>query len=269
MTDTKLLDATGKLIYRLPESPRPFKNSSLIFSMHRSGSTMTEGIVSDIAKIINLPYVGISTEFFKQGISAETAPASTSEIFLKSGYVYGGFRNFPTSFDIPILDQCPSILLVRDPRDAVTSLYFAEAKSHALPGDGPERERFISQRAAVEKMGIDSFVIDRAPIFAHRLKEYRVKLSPFASSRTYRYEDIIFDKYRFVKEMCWHFGWDLTDSQIQMVTQPYDVIPSSEKEGQHVRQVKPGNFKAKLKLETVDVLNEIFQEELIAYGFNL
>ena len=73
-------------------------------------------------------------EFFNLGIRAPQAPASTSRIFLDRGYCYGGFRFLPESFEIPILGQVKSLLLVRDPRDMLVSHYFSTRSSHPAPG---------------------------------------------------------------------------------------------------------------------------------------
>jgi hypothetical protein len=52
-----------------------------------------------------------------------------------------------------------------------------------------------------------------------------------------------------------------------MVARKYDVIPTVEKQDKHIRQVHPGNYKAKLKPDTIERLNTSLAGFLTHHGY--
>jgi hypothetical protein len=175
--------------------------------------------------------------------------------------VYSGFRHYP-AFDLPI-EKNPVVLLVRDPRDMLVSLYFSIAKSHVIPT--PE-SRLAKERAQVLAMDLQDFVIKRAPGYVSQLNRYRHALA-HANLLEIRYEDGIYDKKSMLQNIIEHFGIQLKRRLLQRISANHDIIPAQENEEAHIRQVHPGNFRKKLKPATIKRLNEILAPFLERYEY--
>jgi len=82
-----------------------------------------------------------------------------------------------------------------------------------------------------------------------------------------RYEDMVYRKEEWAREVCHHFCCDRPARAIARAVVPFDVFADGEHPDQHLRQVHPGNHKNKLKVETVKRLSEFFRDELEFFGY--
>jgi hypothetical protein len=256
----------GQVIYRLPP-PLSDKPSCLMFTQPKSGSKMVRGILRELAKQSGLQPTGPGGAFFKAGIPRTDIPASTSAIFRPSGYFYH-FSNVPTEFDIPI--EGPTLVHVRDIRDVLVSKYYSLRDSHPEPGDAvasDKKQAFLNQRKMLSKMDVDQGVLRLATQgVADMMKGLRLRASRKGAMLT-RYEDMVYRKEEWASDVCRHFDWDRSKSAVACAVAPFDVFPEGERTDRHVRQVHPGNFRKKLKPETVEHLNETFRAELEFFGY--
>jgi hypothetical protein len=83
-----------------------------------------------------------------------------------------------------------------------------------------------------------------------------------------RYEDVIFDKFRFFGDVCRHLGLDIREPHLARVADQLDIRPTKEDPYKHVRRVTPGDHREKLKPETSEKLNEIFATVIKQYGYD-
>lgn len=257
-----------KVVLRLPPSRRPDQPSVTVFALPKSGSTLLDGIMRKLSRKVGLRYVSVMGEFFSIGIPPEQMPAGTSSIFLPNGYCYGGFRHLPP-FDIPILSQSRPVLLVRDPRDMLVSFYFSMRESHQEPGNKLESTKVSMPRDPALTVSIDDYVTGSiAESFRSMLTSYRTKLCKSYDVKLYRYEDVIYDKADWVADLSTHFGWDVPRRVTDAIAKRNDKMPVQERTDQHVRQVHPGNYRKKLKLETISWLDEFFREEMEYFGYS-
>jgi hypothetical protein len=208
-------------------------------------------------------------ELYQVGILPDEAPASTSQVILPKGYCYG-FPGWPTTFEIPILGKAKSILLVRDPRDMAVSMYFSTLLSHPKPGasgGNNDNKALMPRRAEAGEMGIDKFVLTYCGGFYQEvLQSYReLALSP--SMKVFRYEDIVYTKRTWAEDICSHYGWKVTNEQLEAAVAKVDVFPDDERPDQHVRQVHPGNYKQKLRPETIRYIEETCAAEMGFFGY--
>lgn len=261
-----VIEYDGQVIYRLPP-PLSNKPSCLMFTQPKSGSKMARGILRELARQSGLQPTGPGGAFFKAGIPQSEIPASTSEIFQPSGYFYH-FSNVPTEYAIPI--DAPALVHVRDIRDVLVSKYYSLRDSHPEPGDAvtPEKKRaFLDQREMLRELDVDQGVLRLASRgVADMMKGLRVRASCKGTMLT-RYEDMVYRKQEWAIDVCRHFGWGRPARAIARAVAPFDVFPDGEHPDQHVRQVHPGNYKKKLRPETIEKLNELFGNELDFFGY--
>lgn len=85
--------------------------------------------------------------------------------------------------------------------------------------------------------------------------------------KVFRYEDIVYTKKTWAEEICFHYGWKVTNEQLEAAVAKVDVFPDDERPDQHVRQVHPGNYKQKLRPETIRYIEETCAAEMGFFGY--
>lgn len=220
-------------------------------------------------RILPLTYFSLMDEAYSKGIAFAGIPAEASSLLKANGYLYGGFRAFPRNLQMPPWASSNAILLVRDPRDMVVSLYFSQAFSHVPPGttlSGNEYERFMLTREAVKSQSINEFCLSRTPLLLRQfaLIESKLKGSEF---KTYRYEDVVFRKSWWVEDMMAYFGYPLSSAESAGIAAEFDVVPEIESPLRHIRRVTPGDYREKLDRQTIGALTERFSSILATYGY--
>jgi hypothetical protein len=255
----------GQVIYRLP-SPLSRNPSCLMFTQPKSGSKMVRGILRRLATESGLEPTGPEGAFFAAGIPKSDLPA---EIFKPTGYFYH-FSGVPFPGRPPI--EARSLVHVRDVRDILVSKYFSLRESHPEPGAGVSTERkdgFTQHRATLQNLNVDEGVISLASGGLSKAIMSLRKAASAPGAMLTRYEDMVYRKEEWAQEVCNHFGWGCSRASIARAVAPFDVFPKEERPDQHVRQVHPGNYKRRLKPETIETLNKMFREELRFFGYEV
>ena len=165
-----------------------------------------------LSEQIGITYVSLMGEFFKLGLAEQDVPSTTSRVFADNGSCFGGFRAFPKTFEIPNLATRRSIFLLRDPRDMLVSHYFSMRLSHPDPGKILTTSRqSLPRRDKALVMTVDEYAIDLVRYYVRQIGRYIDVLEKHRDNFTvFRYEDVIFEKRRWVAEICEAFGWKVT-----------------------------------------------------------
>lgn len=236
--------------------------------VRHSGSSLLNRIVRLLARYNNYNFVDIAGGLFGTSVKfAELIRSPSLSRVLYSGNVYGGFRLFPFGIaEEKIFLEGKKVLLVRDPRDALVSEYFARMHSRAPRGQSGDEDDARVDAANIEKEAIDEFVVRRAKAMARTLTEY------FAVARqsgllTFRYEDVIFHKEAMIRTILSHFNWECREQQLQAILTWVDAKPNREDPKQFIRRVTPGDHKEKLRPETVARLDSQLEKVLTAFGY--
>lgn len=235
--------------------------SIFILGLKKSGSTLLNQIMRPVTEAAGLVYRAPTYELFQNGRALRHAELT----FEPSGHAYGGFRNLP--WRLPDFAANRTVLLTRDPRDALTSLYFSVAYSHRPPGatdDSTMLRAFEARRAKARSMAIDGFVLDQAASLARLIEKTMANAPPH---RLYRYEDVIFEKLAWVGDMLNYFGLSAPEPLVARIVERFDVIPTDEAPHEHIRRVTPGDHKEKLRPETIAILNDRLGPILRRFGY--
>jgi len=238
------------------------------FSLHKAGSTLLFNMLMELAPHVGLSYFSIQDQMFINGIAPNANILETAKLFKPTGYLYGGFRFYPTAYKLASLGQYQKILLVRNPMDTLVSMYFSRQKSHVLPDKGSLREIWLKRRKNAVEQDIEEFVRDKYQSHMQRIKSY-VEILSQENCILYRYEDVIYDKLGFLKNICNHYEWNVEESVLQEIVSRYDIFPETENQENHIRQVHPGNYKKQLSVETQQFLEEEFRDILEAFGYSV
>ncbi len=228
--------------------------SFFVFSLHKAGSVLQDKVIEDICRALAVPSISVPKSAFGQGVKDNFSPEAFEGIFNPSGYCYYGFRYLPFYLDGIALNQYKKLLLIRDPRDMLVSYYFSVKKSHPIPG-GDVGKNLLEQRQALQNVDIDKFVLERAAQFSGTFARYdQIDDENLA---LFRYEDIVFEKERWIKSILAFLEVELDEATIAEIVKKHDIFPDQENSSSHIRKVSPGDHKEKLQPETIEQLNEI------------
>lgn len=250
MKSVDLVSKQGREYHVVIPEPKPDFVSAYVFAFTRGGSTLMNNMLATYCHQVNVPTFSLFNTAFDQGVPTQDIKEDASVCFEQNGHVYLGFRHFPT-FELDFRGA-PAILLTRDPRDMLVSLYYSVLKSHVIP-EG--LVSFKKSRKQAGELDINQFVTIRAKSFARQLKRYQKKLSDSALT-VYRYEDVIYKKEKWLEDMVKRLGLPQSPELVRNIAKRFDVVPDVENENKHVRQVHPGNHSQKLNPQTICTLND-------------
>lgn len=244
-------------------SDRP---SVLAFSHNKAGSTMLYNILRELSPAAGLTFVSIPDELFQRGVALRSVDVRAE--ISETGLCVGGFRFFP-DFPIPILETAQAVLLVRDPRDVLVSLYFSLSQSHVLPSPGsPLAKALLSRREKARATPIDDWVVENHGAVIRSMEGYIAqRFAARPNVAIYRYEDVIFRKREWIEHMLAWYGWDIPSKIIEAVLKKVDVFPTVPDPSKHIRQVHPGNYKTMLRAATQEKLTDSLEPLLTLFGY--
>lgn len=265
--------------------------SMLFFSVHKAASSFGARLLQEIAadnEICSIDFdnylftgAGDRTSRKDQQVRPLLARAYTEDelhptpaeqdqfrnLFLTKGCLYAAIRRPPLLHCLPHLDQFRAVLLLRDPRDCLTSLFFSVVYSHRPPHDPDQQPAFFEYRNRVRDMGIDEFVLAHGPDWLARYQQFCDALANHDNVHLLTYERLVSDFPSWIDRVLeiWGVDVDIRVRRKLMRMGRFDV----EKEDVHAhkRQVQPGDHRRKLKPETIEEITEMFRPVLERLGY--
>ena len=241
--------------------------SILFFTTHKCASVYTGTILKSLTKNIAMIPIDLESyvaeEFDKQAkelSNQEKEEIIRTEFFQSKGYFYGPFRSY--NWEIKALEDYKIMLMLRDPRDVLTSLYFSLAYSHSIPKGKKLGQRMLDKRKETLLISIDNWVLKAAPGYLSRYKYYCENLLGRPNVLFVKYEDMVNDFPTWLNSVIKSLKLDDVDKRLveKLINEAnFDV---EENINSHKRQVKPGDHRRKLKPETISQLNSTFSEVL-------
>jgi len=245
----------------------PSRQASLFaIGVVKGGSTLLHSILEDLQPYSSRKLLPISRKFFVSGVPLREVVEDVDNLFQQPGYIFATLRWLPQKLHIPALDKEKKLLLVRDPRDMLVSAYYSFRESHRIPKSGHIRTALERTRKRLQTTSLDEFVRSRAyPLKAKYFKLMTLLTTPNLLLR--RYEDIIFDKENFVRDIADFFEMDVPPETIAAIAGKHDVMPATEDTSRHIRQVKPRNFESKLSPATVEEISHVLRAVLSEFDY--
>ncbi len=234
----------------------------LVHALHKSASMFLHKFFDDLCRRKKVPYFSIHNQ--------EPEKQEVPEGFDKS-FVLGPLRTFKTDlYEFPMMNQVKHLIQVRDPRDILVSEYFSLGWLHS---DDDWNETDKLRREQIRQLTIDEFVLNEAEFSKYPLLDRYLPILDLceqANVQVVRYEDMVLNFSAWLDQVL-----DVADVQPRaiwrrrLVRQYRDEFQPGGTKQPHKRNVMPGDHRAKLKPETIDVLNRQYEPILTALGYSI
>lgn len=275
LNDAKaFVDLTSALYAPTVRSDYTAKNR-IVFGVHRGGSIILTELARFIAERIRAP-------FYSPNLTGEYG---ICQGFLHPSYIqplrgiFAVLRAFQAS---PFVDDAQCLVLLRDPRDVLTSLFYSFAYSHSLTGVNDQlamftasgiddRGRYVGateqDRYRWQRIGVDAFVREFAPYFKSVYGKYCQFLDSRPDAIFLRYEDMVEDFPAFAGRFVTFLGG--SEPIVADVMDAFGGAFKVEREDRtaHKRQIAPGDHNRKLRASTIDFINREYSEALSRLGY--
>lgn len=231
----------------------------IYFTLHKCASTFLAARLSKLFRrngyrVVNLTsyWAMYDVDFIDRMIKSYEV---RSRIFGVRGVFYNAFRYY---VDIPNPEKYKILLIVRDPRDILVSLYYSMKYSHPIIN-----ENSIKCRVEASGLSIDEYVMMKANELLIKYHDYN-DLSNCSNTLLCKYEDIVRNPADFEIKLSRHFNIDIAKNTLvadedfkQQIENPYS----------HKRQITPGNHVVKLNKATIDNLNDRLRSIIEMYDY--
>jgi len=238
-------------------------NQSIIwFTAHKCASVYATEILHKLAQNVLMTHVNYELDFWEAGQDLmKFFTKNNFDVCTTTNHIYGPFRQY---YSIPEMDEYKVIMMLRDPRDVLTSLYFSTAYSHYIPES--QKTELESAREYAIMNTIDDFVIQHSPWVRETYNLYAKYLLGKKNVLFLKYEDMVADFPTWLNQIFKHL--QMTPSE-QLVKELIDgaIFEVKEDVYSHKRQVKPGDHRRKLQVNTIKQLNLQLQNVLEIYGW--
>ncbi len=188
-----------------------------------------------------------------------------AHLFRPEGYLYSVFGGLIEG--VPDFDAYRKLLVVRDPRDVLTSLYYSTAYHHPRPG-AAKNDEFQADRRHALTVDVDRYALDRCEDVGDVYRRYRDGLVGRPGVLLARYEHLVGDLGTWLDEVTAFCGWtlDLT-TRAELTAAAAPGAAGAEDPTRKRRQVTPGDHARKLRPDTVAQLDDRLADVLTAFGY--
>jgi len=243
-------------------------NQSIIyFTVHRCASQFILDILRQCASDTGMTYVNLASYLWRGG---KLYGENTHDVFKRLGYIYGPFYGLDReefTLSIPKFDDFKILLMLRDPRDVLTSYYFHHAYELY---DNPAKEGFVEERSRETlSKTIDEWVIEKSTVFGDRYRTYLFTFADKPNVFVSKYEDMIQDFNTWLDSLQKFMHINVSAKTLDTILEKTDFRTDKEDVKAHKRQVVPGDHMRKLKKETISHLNSEFKEILETLNYSI
>lgn len=270
MTERLQLTTFSGRPYEIAFDPPTREETFYCVALHKSGSVLFDNLVRAICREGGLSYLDVEQQLFRQGLNFSHCDHLLLDVCGRPGFVYSGFRGVWQLMLLRRFRNSRKLMLVRDPRDIAISFYHSMAKSHTLPAGGEVRETIMEMRNRAQALAPSDYVLRGGVDGVFANFNTFAHLSRSASSgewKVYRYEDVIYGKLDWAKEIATQLMVELSDDVLAAIVAKEDVFPETEDPSKHIRRVHPGGFRDALTPEAIAYIERRCANGMAVFGY--
>ena len=252
-------------------------NYCFFISMQRAGSSMLYTILNEYFSSVNLQFGNPEDAAFASETGPSVAPILYRKMLSEGLKLFIGFRGLPNYAKQELnFPDTKIVFLVRHPLDILVSRYYQFYKisdgGHAKPGNQDFHKDMIA-------VGNKSLFADKSQIFLddsmNVLSQY-IAIRDLISTKSsccqvYNYESLIFNKPHLVACMMNHMDLPTHSKEIIYSCKCSDkeIKPGSNRVGQHVRHMYPGDYLKHMDTGLIEQLSDKFRDIVRPLGYLL
>jgi len=188
-------------------------------------------------------------------------------IFKPLGYLYSVFGGMIEG--ILNLEDYLVVLMVRDPRDVLTSDFFSIGYSHRLPRSRNKLGYFMAERELARKVTIDEYAIRVRERLQQTYQRYLNHLVDNPNVHITTYEEMIAEFPTWLDNLLDHCQLRISSRlKRELLEEARMSRPREEDPSRHLRQVTPGDHMRKLRPDTIAQLNSSFSSILRRFNYS-
>lgn len=252
-------------LHDLEPKPTNLSKSIALVSVHKAATSYFSRTV--LNKADGMVKIDYQSKHYNHG--DKFAP-----IINPCGYIYGVLRLYDEDhpaklltdslIDLACLHKLNMVVLIRDPRDLLVSMYYSFGFSHGLSEDKLTRRYQLKRRARIQSLTIDEYAVSELPILKRKLSRL-VELSQQQNHVTIlKYEEMILNFKTFFVRLQAVIPVNKNFESIMFAdTRPMRIenINSQRRSG------KITQYGKKLRDETVHRINKEIQNELQYFDY--
>jgi hypothetical protein len=250
------------------------ENPSIIhFSVNKAATQYVKEILSRCASEIGMTHVSFHDYAFVSDFPfldhlSVSEMQKYQHIFKPNGYLYSVFGGMIEG--IPGLDKYRVVLMVRDPRDVLTSDYYSIAYSHPEPYKwGNKHKDFIDKRRNARSSTIDKYVVAESDSTFDIYQRYKMLLmDKYPNVYRTKYEDMTSDFSVWLQSLLDYCALRISNDLFHWLLEENKYLhPRKEDVYKHIRKGEPGDYQQKLAQETIFYLNSRYSSILDSFGY--
>ena len=220
---------------------------------------LTPVAIHDYAFFTKMPYLDdLSVKEMRQ----------YKHIFKPQGYLYSVFGGMVNGIDD--FEKYNVILSIRDPRDILVSNYYSTTLSHPVPPErSNKRQDFLQLRKWARGVGIDEYVLSESPKVYSIFNRYKNDLViEYEKVGLVKYEDMIANYTTWLEGLAEKSGLVMSNLLNDELYKEFEKTKGRrENKFAHLRKGVVGDYKEKLREETIEQLNDQFDGILRFFGY--
>jgi len=241
--------------------------SIIFYSLERSGSTFVMSLLKRLIQDVETPYINLHEYSWKINLQVDCNLEEVRTIFKPYGYFYGCIRD-PIAWNFLDVASYKKLLILRDPRDVLTSRYFSFGISHKIPRDDLIcRKEFLKVKLEAPRNTIDDYVIKVMLRYIEIYQFYIQMMVDQPDVIFLTYEQIVGSFDFWLDTLIAGLKLDINPYLIDQIKHEADFVIEKEDIYTHKRRVEPGDHKRKLRPETIEILNASFAGILDTLGY--
>jgi len=268
----KILEVDRRLLEVRDLTNKP--DSALFYTTHKCASVFIPKYCKIVERCSDYQHVDYAQEIWKLGDQLDIGQENENflvnflernadRLFFERGEIYAPLR-FPVDF----LNRknLKHVFFLRDPRDVLVSAYYSFGFSHPLAKNKKSRERQLSNREKIQKVGIDQFTLEFASNIDDRYKRYKYFKENSKSFVYLKYEELKHDPYIFFRRLNQFLEVEIPNHEMELLCEKANPKHEGNNAG-HLRSGKSNQFLNELNPTTRKELGHLFADTLDYWEF--
>lgn len=252
-------------LHDLKPKPKTLRRSVAIVSLHKAGTSYFGGKV--LKQLETMVHIDHQQEHYNNGNSF------FPNIYSR-GYVYGILRLYDEDHPGKLItdsvikkardNNLNFILLMRDPRDLIVSMYYSFGFSHGLSPNEATKLYQLQRRKHIRSLSIDEYALDVLPEMKVKLSFLVELCNQIETMTLLKYDEMITNPELFFRKLCAAIP---INNNFEAVMRAETRPRSSEDIFSHRRSGAVGGYKGKFQKSSIIRINHELRNELSYFEY--